>query len=562
MRYGAVSSCPQRVKMADLKDIKSQRDRFLAFSFASADLFMEVEEDGHVNYALGAAKSLTGVDHAKLKGQNWLDIFSSKDKPHLVALYKRAKPAQRCGPLQVTMDEDLGAGREAIITAIRMPDSAKFYITVGFISDVMAKLADIIRQQESLALLDKDSFLHAAQEALNAARNMGEDIDMTLLDIPDHHLVKQKLGDEVWSQFVDTVTEFLTTSSVDGHAAAMISEGRYSVLHDSTIDTETLQTQLSAIAKETDPEGEGFEINSRTVTADLESLSERETTKALIYTINEFERKGSALNIETLNSGFKAYVTANAQKIHQFKTMVEQLRFDLHFQPIVEMSNNTLSHFEVLSRFQEEGSTQEWVIFAEDIGMAADFDIAVCERVINYLLYKANTNRWQFAVNLSGQSMQNEQFFKTLMAKLLINKELSRRIMFEITESTTINNLQMVNHFIQELQKNGFRVCLDDFGAGAASFQYIQQLHVDYIKIDGQYARKILESQRDQVMVKNLCQMCDDLRITTIAEQVENEDQVRKMQELGARLAQGYYYGYPGAKPDYNPDSLPAKPPR
>ncbi len=548
--------------MADQKELKTQRDRFLAFSFASADLFIEVGESGDVTYATGASKSLTGVDHAKLKGHSWLDLFAKKDRATLISIRKRAKDAERRGPFLVRMDETLGNGREAIVTAIKMPDSDRLYLTVGFPSELMLKMAGIARDQEEMQLLDKDAFLHAATEAFDLARSMGEGVDLTLLDIPDTGKIKSKLGDDLWNQFTASITEILSASSIDGAAIAQITEGRYSVIHDKNIDSDTLRNRISELGKEKDPDGQGFEITSKTVSADLESLSERETTKALIYTINEFERKGTSLNIETLNSGFKAYVSANAQKIHQFKKIIEQMNFNFDFQPIIDMRNTTLSHFEIVSRFKGEASTQEWIIFGEDIGMAADFDMAVCERVINYLLYKASNNRLKFAMNLSGQSIQNEQFFKTLMAKLDIYKELAQRMIFEITESTTIVELQMVNHFIQILQGKGYKVCLDDFGAGAASFQYIQQLHVDYVKIDGQYARKILSSDRDQVLVKNLSQLCRDLHIGVIAEQLEDEEQVKKMKELGIDYGQGYYFGYPAPQPEFHADKIPARPPR
>lgn len=547
--------------MADQKEIKAQRDRFLAFSFASSDLFIEVAETGDISFALGAAKSLTGIDHSKLPGHSWLDLFSRQDHTVLLTMRKRARDGERRGPLLVKMDEVLGNGREAILTGIKMPGSGRFYATVSFPSELMLKMAAIVRDQEEQKLLDKDTFLHAATEAFDLARSMGEEVDMTLLDIPHTKQVKDKLGDELWNQFTRAITEVLGANSIDGAAIAQITEGRYSVIHDKSIDSDTLRNQISELGRETDPEGMGFEITSKTVSADLESLSERETTKALIYTINEFERKGTSLNIETLNSGFKAYVSANAQKIHQFKKMVEQLDFNIEFQPIVDMETNGLSHFEILSRFRGEGSTQEWIIFGEDIGMAADFDMAVCERVINYLLYKASNNRMKFAMNLSGQSIQNEQFFKTLLAKLDLYKELAQRMIFEITESTTIVELQMVNRFIHILQGKGYKVCLDDFGAGSASFQYIQQLHVDYVKIDGQYTRKILSSHRDQVLVKNLGQMCRDLHIKVIAEQVEQEAQKEKMKELGIELAQGFYYGYPTAHPEFDPLKVPARPP-
>ena len=546
--------------MSDQK-LKNQRDRFLAFSFASADLFIEMDANGVVTFALGAAKGLSGISDKALIGRNWLDLFSMRDRRTLTALMDgRAQPGQRCGPYHVKMDDMLCGGREAIVTAIKMPDRENFYVTVGFLNDLMVQMAKMVREQEEHVLLDKDTFLHAAQESLDLARTMGREVDMTLLDIPEAQKVKERVGDDNWNKLTKSITGILGTHSIDGHAAAQIAEGRYSVIHDKNINSDTLRFQIEELSKQADPEGNGVEVGSKTVTSDLQSLSEREASKALVYTINEFERKGAALNIDTLNTGFKAYVSANAHKIHQFKTMIEQLSFDLYFHPIVDMKTLECSHFEMLSRFRGGGSTQEWVIFGEDIGMAPDFDIAVCERAINYLLYKSSGRRSVFAINLSGQSIQNEQFFKTLMAKLSLHKDLAQRLIFEITESTTITQLEMVNKFIKILQAAGYRICLDDFGTGSGSFQYLQQLDVDYIKINGLYTKKILESERDKILIKNLVRMCNDLNITTIAEKVELKKQADTMKELGVAMGQGYFFATPGSKPDYDPASVGEKP--
>lgn len=541
---------------------KTQRDRFLAFAFASADLFVEIGESGEISFAIGAARSLTGIDHTTLTGQNWLDIFTRHDRGALARMRKDAQEAERCGPLLARLSDTLDGGRDVIVTGIKMPGSKNFYMTVSFPNELLMKMARLNRVQEEACLLDREDFLHAATEACALARTIGENADLTLLDIPETAKIREKLGDDLWNRFTQSLTDILGAHAIDGHAIAEIADGRYGIVHDSDTDTGTLLQQIADLGRQTDPEGEGFEILGKTVTADLESLSERETSKALVYTINEFGRKGINLNIETLNAGFKAYVSVNAQKVHQFKTMVEQLNFNLEFQPVVNMETASLSHFESLSRFKAEGSTQEWIIFGEDIGMAADLDIAVCERVINYLTYKGANNRMKFAVNLSGQSIQNEQFFKALCAKLDMRKELAKRMIFEITESTTITELDMVNHFIELLQGKGYQVCLDDFGAGSASFQYIQKLHVDYVKIDGQYTRKILASPRDQVMVKNLCRLCADLNTGVIAERIETKEQMEKMKELGAALGQGYYYGYPQAQPEFDPFKVPAAPPK
>lgn len=539
--------------MSDDK-LKQQRDRFLAFSFASSDLLIEIAEDATIAYALGAAKSLIGPNEKNLIGQDYLALFSPLDRSTIAAMKDTAKIGTRCGPFLVKLDEAIGDGRQAVVTGLRMPDNDKFYLTIGATNLLMARHAQQV-EDDAKTLHDKDSFLAAASDALDLARSLGQEVDMTLVDIDNIGQIQQRMGADHWQEFSRSITHLLNSKSVDGQAAAEISEGRYSIIHDNHISPDMLKDEIVRLSRATDPSGLGFEISSKTVSADLSSMSERETTKALIYTINEFERNGTAMTIESLNSGFKTYVTANAQKIVQFKSMVEQLNFDLHFQPIVNLDSGELSHYEMLSRFRGEGSTQEWIIFGEDIGMAPDFDIAVCERAINYLLYKSQAHRTKFAINLSGQSMQNEQFFKTLYAKLLLHKELANRLIFEITESTMMQDLDMVNYFIQALQGDGYEVCLDDFGAGSASFQYLHRLNVNYVKIDGAYTRRILTSERDTVMVKNLAQLCRDLNIKVIAEMVEEQAQADRLRNLGIQFGQGYYFGKPAAKPEYDAPS-------
>ncbi len=536
------------------KDLRQQRDRFVAFSFASSDLFLEVDEHDRISYALGAGRGLLGVEDKDLTGMNWLDVFAPIDRPTVVAMRSRAKPVKRCGPILVKLDESLGESKSVIITGIRMPQSETFYVTLAHTSILTARAGMTQREIEERELLDRDSFINVAREALNTARSIGTDVDLTLLDLGDTETARETWGEDRWQAMTETITGFLRSKSVDGNTAAEITEGRYSIVHDREIDGEYLREQIEVLSQETDPDGHGLRIAGKTVTSDLASLSDREATKALIYTINEFERKGTALNIQTLNSGFKAYVSANAQKITQFKSIIKQLSFNLHFQPIVNMQNYEAAHFEMLTRFSGDGSTAEWIAFGEDIGLASEFDMAVVERVLNYLLYKSPGRRSKFAVNISGQSIQSDIFCDDFYRKMKTNAEtLSERLIFEITESSMIENLDMVNNQILALQRLGYKICLDDFGAGAASFQYLQRLHVDYVKIDGSYTRRLIKSERDSAMIKNLIRMCHDLNVKTVVEMIEEADQAYMLKHMGADYGQGYLFSPARPKPEYTP---------
>ena len=99
-----------------------------------------------------------------------------------------------------------------------------------------------------------------------------------------------------------------------------------------------------------------------------------------------------------------------------------------------------------------------------------------------------------------------------------------------------------MNNFIQELRRTGFPVCLDDFGAGAASFQYLQKLEVDGVKIDGSYVKTILTSPRDATMVKNITKMCHELDVYVVAEMIESKDQADYLLGMGVDKGQGWLF--------------------
>jgi sensor c-di-GMP phosphodiesterase-like protein len=101
---------------------------------------------------------------------------------------------------------------------------------------------------------------------------------------------------------------------------------------------------------------------------------------------------------------------------------------------------------------------------------------------------------------------------------------------------------------VQRLRERGHVVCLDDFGAGASSLPYLQQLTIDYVKIDGVYIRSITDSPRERAIVQGVLTTCKCLGIKTVAEMIEKEDQHKCLLDLGVDLGQGWLYGRPAAE--------------
>lgn len=541
--------------MSSDKDLKDQRDRFLAFAFAGADLMLEIGTDGKILYALGAAKGMTGSNDGALAGKDVADLFAPRDRGLVASLRSRAKPGQRFGPVLVNLNEDHTSFRKAMLSGVAMPDRPNVvFMTLS--KGTLAQVAESQRERgdSQTALLDKDTFANAALEMIAASDMLGQKVGMTFIDLPDAKNFKGKLGAEKWTGFRDSVSTMLRAYAADGRTAAALDDGRFGLVHSANVDTKDLQKDIEALSRDADPDKKGVAAAAKTVDLSDDTLSERELAKAVMYTINQFEKQGGAFNILSLETGFENFLEQNAQKISDFKSIINQARFNLNFQPIVDLKTGQAAHYEVLVRFEGGKSPYEAIVFCEDVGLSPELDLAICGKVINYLVFSA-PKHVKLSVNLSGISIQNERFVDKLRNKLEphLKSDIPGRLIFEITESSKINDLDKVNNFVKTLQDDGFKIELDDFGAGSASFQYLHKIHVDAVKIDGAYIMNILQNERDKSMVASLVRMCADLKVGVVAERVETKEHADLLKTIGVDLGQGYYYSKPMDEPVYKP---------
>jgi|GEM_PF-577924 len=543
------------------EQLKKQRERFLSFAFAASDLLLEIDDAGNISYALGTIKNFTGKENSKeLMGQNWLELFIQKDRMTLKHMIATATSGHRAGPiltkLEYHAEKNKGdnTNNNVVISAIKMPNKTQTYIGVATSNALMNQLGETGRQSQERKVLDKESFIDAAQETLRMASDLEQNVDLTMIHLPGSEKAQNRYGKDGWGQLSEDIDNLLRDHSIDGNSAADLGGGRFSVLHTPDVNIDTLTGEIADISKTHDPFGEGLDIKTKSISANMDDMDEKDITRALFYTLNEFERKGADMSVETLSSSFKIFVATNTQKIKAFKNIIQDLDFSMHFQPIVQLNTRKCSHYEMLCRFKE-GNTFEWIMFGEGIGMAAEFDFAVWRRALNYIDTKRYNTKENFSINVSGQSISDSAFLIKLNKAIDLHEHIKHRLILEITESTQIKDLDQVGEVVGELQKKGVKIALDDFGAGAASFQYLSSMPVDFVKIDGKYIKNILNDTRDMVMVKNLTQMCKDLGIKVVGEFVENQEIADLLLELGIDYGQGYYFGKPRPSPDYQKPS-------
>lgn len=149
------------------------------------------------------------------------------------------------------------------------------------------------------------------------------------------------------------------------------------------------------------------------------------------------------------------------------------------------------------------------------------------------------------AINLSGTSINNNEFLNKLQGYLKETNVDTNKICFEITETAAIADVLQAKDFFLKLKEFGCKFSLDDFGSGLSSFGYLKSLPVDYLKIDGMFVKDILTDQVDHAMVESIHNVGRLMGLQTIAEFVENQDILNRITDIGIDFAQGYHCGKP-----------------
>jgi diguanylate cyclase (GGDEF)-like protein/PAS domain S-box-containing protein len=231
---------------------------------------------------------------------------------------------------------------------------------------------------------------------------------------------------------------------------------------------------------------------------------------------------------------------------------LKQGKFTPWFQPILGLKSNKVNHFEALVRMQaSDGNVLlpgTFLDVAKRYGLIGSIDRVMIEKT---MMCQAETKKrvgnvpLSFSMNVSGRDLGDEDFFKFIKSRIKQTGADADKLIFEITETEAVENLDDALMFIEELKDMGCHFALDDFGVGLSSFTHLKQMKVDYIKIDGSFIKRLQHNLDDQLFVKAMIDVARGMGIKTIAEFVENVEVMNILKQYGVDFVQGYLIGRP-----------------
>ena len=242
-------------------------------------------------------------------------------------------------------------------------------------------------------------------------------------------------------------------------------------------------------------------------------------------------------------------------QVGSIRHAIESGRLILYAQPIASLRGGDLTqYFEILVRMLNmAGDPVEPAGFmsaAERYQLMQELDRWVVASSIDALL-NSNHSSIRFAINLSGQSLGNDQFLDFVSSELQRSGLAPDRLSFEITETVAVANLQKAQLFMNVLKELGCHFSLDDFGTGLSSFAYLKLFPVNALKIDGSFVRDITENEVSKSMVAAIAEIARVMNLETVAEFVQDQKSMDLLKDLGVTWAQGYFIGIPRPLAEY-----------
>ena len=207
-------------------------------------------------------------------------------------------------------------------------------------------------------------------------------------------------------------------------------------------------------------------------------------------------------------------------------------------------------HYEVLVRMRGDNGElfypSSFMPTAERFNLLMELDMWVIENALRDVVATGTPKgKVTLSINLSGHSLDDDDAQSRIVALLQQYNVPPSSIVFEITETSAIANLEQANRFIRELCAIGCRFSLDDFGSGFCSFAQLKNLPTNLVKIDGQFVKSMARGATDRAIVTAMNDVAHSLGRYTVAEYVESPEVVRLLKICGVDKVQGNYISPP-----------------
>ncbi|MEQ1776492.1 MAG: EAL domain-containing protein [Burkholderiales bacterium] len=529
----------------------------------SHDLIWATDAQGSFTYLNGAANEVFGMAPKDLLGRCFFDF--EVDEAHignrrfLALLRRHGEVKHHVTHLRTRDNEDRWIGINARVTTNDRGEIRGIRGTARDITDEQRALKRI----EHLALHDALTDLpnrHAMQRSIELAMESGALGALLFLDLDHFKYINDNFGHRTGDNIIIGIGSVLR-EAVRGRIGGLYRIGgdEFAIHLPDALRKEAVECAehvLTAIRHYQ------LQVENSKVIANLSASIgialypfHGNDLPALLSNVDiaMYQAKDLGRNRYALfesDSGALRNTHKRVQWAKKLRDALDEDRLTLFTQPVVRLRDRQVMHHEVLLRIRDEGGAlvepASFIEIAETLGTIQEIDLRVVEKVLDHIDRNSLAGKKiRYFVNLSRVSISSQDWVDRFMKLLANSPTQPNQLVFEITETAALSEIDVTLKFIRRLKEMGSRFALDDFGAGFSSFYYLKQFDVDYLKIDGSFVRDLASDNGSRLFVKALNDVALGLNKQVIAEWVENPEVSDLLMQMGTQYGQGFLFQKP-----------------
>lgn len=411
-------------------------------------------------------------------------------------------------------------------------------------------------------LMNRAEFENRVKETLEFSRQDDRENALCYIDLDQFKLVNDTCGHSAGDELLKQLSNVLQAQIRKGDLVARLGGDEFGILlHDCDQDeAQTMAERVREALREIHFKWEDkiFDVSGSIGLVMINRMTGTLSELMSAADLACYAAKDSGRDVVHVYHADDVEITEKFNQMQWLPRIKEALinnEFALAIQSVISLKENNSPQiiYEFLLRWpQDDGrliSPSLFIPSAERYDLMRDLDGWVIENALGVIpQLKAQLEYPEsqiFTINLSGQSVCDPglaDFIIDTLHRLEIDPKI---ICFEVTETVAIANFSIAISFINRLRALGCRFALDDFGSGLSSFGYLKRLPLDFLKIDGQFVRDMLDDPVDLAMVRTIYDVAKVLKLQTIAEWVEDQATLDSLKSMGIDFAQGFHLSKP-----------------
>ena len=235
----------------------------------------------------------------------------------------------------------------------------------------------------------------------------------------------------------------------------------------------------------------------------------------------------------------------NIETVKMIKKAIDDSNIISYFQPIYNNSTKQIEKYESLVRIKKSNNEIISPYFFLDIAKKSKYYSNITSAVIKNSFRELNNTDKEITINLSVLDIEDKYIKEEILKILNENKDIGKRVVFELLEDEDSKDFNSVKSFIHEVKSLGVKIAIDDFGSGYSNFIRLLEFEPDILKIDGSLIKNIEHNEYSRKVVETIHAFATKIGVKTVAEFVSNEAIFKIINDIGIDYTQGYYIDEP-----------------